>query len=155
MILIYQGGSGAENAVENVRRSLQVRGMRFVPPAVTVESGVDAGRFGPTIGESARAIAPIAAPAASALQRQRYPEEVQHRRDEDTEDPADCTDQDGKDVYRDVRPADELHQVEEVDEPEQDHAHDGVDDEGGDAFHDLVEDEREDDHQDQSQESRE
>lgn len=37
--------------------------MRFVSSAVTIESEVDAGRFGPTIEEFARTIAPIALPA--------------------------------------------------------------------------------------------
>lgn len=63
-VLVEMGGSGAESAVEIVRRSLEAKGMRFVSSAVTVESDVDAGRFGPTIEEFARTIARIAVPAA-------------------------------------------------------------------------------------------
>ncbi|KDE55816.1 hypothetical protein EI28_04180 [Methanoculleus sp. MH98A] len=63
-VLAEMGGSGGENAVEIVRKSLEAKGMRFVSSAVTVESEVDAGRFGPTIEEFARTIAGVAAPAA-------------------------------------------------------------------------------------------
>ena len=62
-VLAEMGGSGAENAIEIVRNSLEAKGMRFVSSAVTVESEVDAGRFGPTIEEFARTITAVAAPA--------------------------------------------------------------------------------------------
>ena len=63
---------------------------------------------------------------------------MQHHRDQDTEDPADGADENGDQVDRDVGPADDAHLVEEVDEPEEDHAHDSVDDERGDAFDHFV-----------------
>ena len=85
-------------------------------------------------------------------QCQRYAEEVQHHCYQYAKDPADRADEDGDQVDGDVGPADEVHQAEEVDKPEQDNAHDGVDDEPGDAFDRPVEDERDDDHQDQGKE---
>ncbi|WP_214041502.1 flavodoxin [Methanoculleus sp.] len=63
-VLAEMGGSGAENAVAIVKKSLESKGMRFVSSATTLESEVDAGQFGPAIDEFARTIAGVAAPAA-------------------------------------------------------------------------------------------
>jgi len=77
---------------------------------------------------------------------------VQHHRDQDTEDPADGTDENSDQVDRDVGPANDAHQVEEIDEPEEDHAHDCVDDERGDAFDHFIEDKGDNDYQDEGKE---
>ncbi len=63
-VLVEMGGSGAENAVAIVKKSLEAKGMRFVSSAATLESEVNAGQFGPAIDEFARTIAGVAAPAA-------------------------------------------------------------------------------------------
>ncbi|MCE5338149.1 MAG: hypothetical protein LLF90_05630 [Methanomicrobiaceae archaeon] len=62
-VIAEMRGSGAEKAVVIVRKSLEAKGMRFVSSATTLESEVDAGRFGPAIEEVARTIAAVAAPA--------------------------------------------------------------------------------------------
>ena len=63
-VLVEMGGSGAEKAVAIVRKSLEAKGMRFVSSAVTLESEVDAGRYDRAVGEIARTIVEVAAPAA-------------------------------------------------------------------------------------------